>query len=49
MKDKFAKKKLGAEMISELVQPHMDTITDMVSHIIINEVAVGDSGDVRDS
>jgi len=36
-------------MISELVQPHMDTITDMVSHIKINKVAVGDSGDMRDS
>lgn len=42
-------KKLGAQMISELVQPHMDTIPDMGSHIKINEVAVGDSGDVRDS
>jgi len=27
----------------------METITDMGSHIKINDVAVGDSGDVRDS
>jgi len=49
VKEKVTKKKLGAQMISELVQPHMDTIPDMGSHIKINEVAVGDSGDVRDS
>ena len=46
---KWVKEKELIWMISELVQPHMDTKTDMGSNIKINEVAVGDSGDVRDS